>query len=65
MAKVYINYRDRSNGVRETVDEIDSSEFDTHKEFRNYLLEQLAEQRMACWNGEIYSSRRYCSNWKD
>jgi hypothetical protein len=65
MSKVYINYRDRSTGLRETVDEFDSAEFQSSKEFRAYVREQLAYYASSHWNGEIYRSRRCCANWKD
>lgn len=65
MSKVYINFRDRSTGLRETVDEFDSTEFKSRKEFHAYVRTQLAEYALSYWSGVTYRSQRCCANWKD
>lgn len=60
MAKVFFNWRGPSG--RETVDELDSSEFSTRAEFvkeRNRLVSEYTLAGMA-----VYTSSRACNGWQ-
>ena len=61
MAIVFLNWR--GGAGRETVDELDSADFETRKEFRKELNRLVSEYSMA--GMAIYTSTRACANWRN
>ena len=57
----YFNFRS-SQGV-ETVDELNSNDFATFKEFRKELKRLVGEYHLAGMN--VYTSSRACKGWND
>lgn len=55
----YINMRSQY-GV-ETVDELDSGDFESYKAFRIELRRLISEYRLA--GMDVYSSQRACKDW--
>lgn len=61
MAIVFLNWR--GGAGRETVDELDSADFENRKEFRKELNRLVSEYSMA--GMAVYTSSRACANWRD
>ena len=59
--KKYFNMK--SNYGVETVDQLDSKDFKTYKEFRNELIRLRNEYRIA--GMQVYTSQRCTNEWKD
>lgn len=53
----------KSNYGVETVDELDSKDFNTYKEFRNELIRLRNEYRIA--GMQVYTSQRCTNEWKN
>ena len=60
MATVFLNWRGEAG--RETVDELDSSDFETNDEFRKELCRLVSEYKRA--GMAVYTSSRACANWR-
>lgn len=61
--KRYFNYKSKFG--LETIDQLNSEDFDSLKEFRKEVKYLLAEYRMAYRDGEVYTSQRACKEWTD
>jgi hypothetical protein len=59
----YINRRDAR--YRETVDELDSTEFPSNREFYAECRRPLREYRMADRAADYTASSRACRGWRD
>lgn len=59
---VFLNWKGPQG--RETIDQMDTAEFASTKEFRAELSRLLGEYAMAGMPG-VYRSSRCCANWKD
>ena len=59
--KKYFNMK--SNYGVETVDQLDSKDFNTYKEFREELIRLREEYRLA--GMDVYTSQRCTNEWKD
>ena len=57
----YINFKGQSGQV-ETVDQLDSKDFATAKEFRTELRRLKSEYNLA-FGGGCYVSQRACKDW--
>lgn len=53
------------NGQRETIDQMDSNEFDSYKEFKKAQQDLFSNYCLAGGHGEIYWSQRACKGWND
>lgn len=63
MAIRYLNIKN-SNGV-ETIDQLDSEDFNSYKEFRAELKQLINEYRMAgSYFSGVYTSQRCTKDWK-
>lgn len=60
MTTIYLNMK--TNQGRETVDELDSADFETRKAFRKECSRLIGEYNLC--NMAVYQSTRACANWK-
>lgn len=61
--KKYMNRRD--SRYRETVDELDSADFPSNREFYAECRRLLSEYRMADPAADYTASSRACRGWRD
>lgn len=60
--KSYLNTK--INSERETVDELNSSEFETTEAYKAEKKRLISEYHLAGGFGDLYWSQRPCANWK-
>ena len=53
------------HGQRETIDQMDSNDFDSYKQFRKAQRDLYSEYSLAGGHGEMYWSQRACKGWND
>lgn len=58
----YINFKGQGGQI-ETVDQLDSKDFTTAKDFRIELKRLINEYRLT-GGGEYWTSQRACKDWK-
>ena len=48
------------NGITETIDQVDSTDFNSYKEFRDYQKYLVSEYNIAGYYWDLYWSQRGC-----